>query len=153
MSEWELTDEEIAVAHNTVWRGIGDPCSLPITERHKLEALSDHAIATAAVKKYRAHLASQCGDDPCKGCMTFGGDPTPEATKAWCRSHGACEKYHAYEGQLAQAAKGQQLLQEAVKQREKEAYTRVLALMRRCFTLDVMRKEVELWLQERGKQC
>lgn len=95
MSEpWELTDEEI---EHILLKGIGRPDDTCDYERQ---------FATAAVKKYRDYLASQCGPDPCGECKAKG------FCDAWGRltdsQSECCGIYNQYLGTLTGYAKAMQ---------------------------------------------
>ena len=79
-------------------RELADATSIRLTEVDRYQA-----VGRLYVKKYRAHLASQCGDDPCKGCDQGVCLGNPEEI--------GCDARTFYKGMIAQAAKGQQLLQ------------------------------------------
>lgn len=84
---WELTDEDI-----------GDIVAATSTPQDVRGNTIGRAIATAAVQKYRAHLASQCGPDPCVGCDC-------NLCERYTRKGFVCASYHRYLGQLSERAK------------------------------------------------
>lgn len=105
LSPWELTDEEIKAAVKGTWIDLETGNAGVGVQVPSFESLK--SVATAAVEKYREHLASQVGPDPCVGC---------EHKEHCNRKDGiwkdepliqdVCELIAAYEGQQAGYAKG-----------------------------------------------
>ena len=122
---------------------------MPLTPTEQAMVDAAYEIGQAEGRKLEcAALSAQCGDDPCKGCKQA-------SIKESCRS--GCFEWYGYTRQLAQAAKGQQLLEEAVKQEQQRIVERIddyadHSLFGEPLTAVVeMLDSLRAWLQERGK--